>query len=78
MTLESNEKDDPWYQRVADSISEAPPEIRGLIGRLLACGLVALGCLFFLAGGGWPVELGYISAVFGMVFLCQWPTVLST
>ena len=71
MTLGSNKKDDAWYQRVAASISEAPPEVRGLMGRLVASALVVLGCLFFLADGGWRVELGYTCAAFGMVCLVE-------
>lgn len=71
MTLESNEKDGAWYQRIAAFISEAPPEVRGLMGRLVASALVVLGCLFFLADGGWRVDLGYTCAAFGIVCLVE-------
>jgi hypothetical protein len=71
MTRESKEKNGAWYQRIVASISEAPPEVRGLMGRLVAVVLLVLGCLFFLADGGWRVELGCTCAAFGIVCLVE-------
>jgi hypothetical protein len=71
MTLENSKRDDTWYQSIAAFISEAPPEVRGLMGRLMASALVVFGCLFILADGGWRVELGYTFAALGAVFMVE-------